>query len=525
MARRARLLTTAIACCAALTLGAACGGGDDTSAGPTASGPTGAPVQGGTAQVLQIREPSSMDPVTMTNAWQISGFVGNALYGTLMVNDEKTDELSYTMAESFDTTDQGATFTLKLRPGLLFSDGTPLDAEAVKVNWDRHRDPANASPYLSEASLVAAIEVVDATTLTVKMKAPTPSFPRAMLTTSMNWIASPAALAKGKDSFDRNPVGAGPYTLKSWTRQDRIELTRNTRYHDAPRPYLDTITVRTSNDASQRYNTLVSGGADVVIETNADSLDKAADAGYTTDVTPLNGGLFLAMNMRKAPFDDLRARQAIAAAIDMDTLNLAVYNGAGKTVDTLFSDSSPLYVDAPLRRTDKATAQRLFDELAAEGKPVEFTFTAYTTSEMKDTAENIQAQLSAYKNVKVNIRVVDFPEATKLGMAGDFDMLVWSSSFVDPDPRVWTAFRSDSRGNFPGVDDPQLDEALATGRTATDTATRKAAYETFQQRLIALVPGVFTVRANPGLMAAEDVGGVTQYGLGSLLPDRLWIRK
>lgn len=531
MIRRGRLLATAAACCAVLAFGTACGGESGSTTAPGTGGtggpggPGGEPVAGGTAQVMQIREPSSMDPVTMTNAWQISGFLGNALYGTLLINDTRTDEIHYTMAESFASIDNGAAFTLRLRPGLLFSDGTPLDAAAVKVNWDRHRDPVLASPYLPEASLIAATEVVDATTLAVRMTEPVPSFPRALLTTSMNWIASPAALAGDRAAFDRAPVGAGPYTLKSWTRQDRIQLTRNARYWDAPRPYLDEITIRTSNDAGQRYNTLVSDGADIVIETNADSLARAAEAGYTTDVTPLSGGLFLAMNMRRPPFDDLRARRAVAAAIDLEAFDLAVYNGAATIVDTLFSETSPLHVDTPLRRADRALAQRLFDELAAEGTPVSFTFTGYNTSEMKDTAENIQAQLSSFDNVTVDVRAVDFAENTRLATTHDFDMLVWSSSFIDPDPRVWTTFRSDSRGNFPGVDDDQLDAALRTGRTATATEQRRAAYGTFQDRLVALVPGVFTVRVNPGVMAAQDVGGVTQYGLGSLLPERLWITR
>ncbi|SQD95382.1 ABC peptide transporter, substrate binding component [Parafrankia sp. Ea1.12] len=526
MFRREKLLTAVIACCVALAVGA-CGGGDGsstTTGTTTATGPTGEPVAGGSLRVMQLSEPRSMDPVTMTNAWQVNAFVGNALYGTLMTNDEHTGEIRYAMAESFATADKGAAFELKLRPGLTFTDGTTLDAAAVKFNWDRHRDPAMASPYLPEASLIAATDVVDATTLKVTMTEPVPSFPAAMLTTSMNWIASPTALRKGKASFDAKPVGAGPYTLRTWTRQDRIELAKNPGYWDAPRPYLDGITIRTSNDSSQRYNTLISGGADVVIDTNADSVAKAGKAGYSTDVTPLSGGLFLAMNMRRAPFDDLRARQAIAAAVDLDALNLAVYNGAAQTADTLFTKSSPFYSDKPLRTYDRARAQRLFDELAADGKPVTFTFTSFTSSEIRDTTENVQAQLSSYENVKVQVRVVDFSEYPKIQASNDFDMVVWSANFIDPDPRMWTVFRSDSRGNFPGVKDERIDAALKAGRTGTTEQERKAAYATLQERLTALVPAVFTVRVNPSVMAARNVGGITQYGLGSLLPEPLWLQ-
>ena len=525
MIRRTRLVATSLLAGVALLLGACGGGDDDSSAAPAPAGATGEPVAGGSARVLQANDPRSLDPVTLVNAWQLNAFVGNALYGTLMTNDVNTGEIQYQMAESFTTEDGGSTFTVKLRPGLQFSDGTPLNAEAVKFNWERHKDPANGSGYLPEASLIASMEAVDDTTLKLTMTEPVPNFPSALLTTSMNWIASPAALEKGAEAFNANPVGAGPYTLKSWTRQDKIELVRNPKYWDAPRPYLDEIVVRTSNDTGQRYNSLVSGGADVIIETNSDNIAKAQEAGYPTDVVPLNGGLFLAMNMDRAPFDDLRARQAVAAALDLESLNLTVYNGTATIAKTLFNEASPFYSDKPLWKPDKELAQRLFDELAAEGKPVNFKFTSFPSPEMRDIAEAVQTQLSAFKNVKVEIEVVEFAKSYELQANRGFDMLVWSASFIDPDPRMAAAFRSGSSGNFPGIADEELDKALDAGRTALTLEERKAAYDTVQQRLIDLVPGIYLVRANPGVMAGKNVGGLVQYGLGSLLPEQLWIQK
>ncbi|MCK9929804.1 ABC transporter substrate-binding protein [Frankia sp. Mgl5] len=521
MIRRARLLTTAVVCATALALGACGGGGGDTDPSVGASG---APVAGGHGRILTLGEPRSLDPAAMGNAYASSGVIGNALYGTLMTSDD-TGKIQYQMAESFTTTDNGKTFTLKLRRGLVFSDNTPLNAEAVKFNWDRIKDPVTGGTNRSEASEIASSEVVDDVTLKVALTSTVPKYAQSVLASTMNWIASPAALRQGQQAFDAKPIGAGPFTLVSWTRQAAMELVKNPRYWDAPKPYLDRLTLRPALDASQRYNTVLTGGADVAIESNPVNVDKAAQEGLSTNVMQLGGGLFMAMNTRRAPFDDVRARQAVSVALDLDALNLAVYNGAGTPVDTLFTKNSPFYSDTPLREQDKATAQRLFDELAADGKPLAFTFSSAPTTENRTTAENIQAQLSSFNNVKVNVKIIEVAELVALRTTHDFDAIVSSAFFQDPEPRLWTTFSGSSAANLPGIDDPALNDALLAARTASTDQERKAAYGTVQRRLTELAPGVFYSRAEPSAIAGEKVGGLVQYGLGSLRPEELWIQK
>ncbi|SQD98614.1 Extracellular solute-binding protein family 5 [Parafrankia sp. Ea1.12] len=520
MRRRTRLLATAVTCCAALLLGACGGGGDSTS--PSA-GASGKPVAGGHGRILTLSDLRSLDPGTIGNAYASTGVVGNALYGTLMTNDE-AGEIRYQMAESFTTTDNGRTFTLKLRPGLVFSDGTPLNAEAVKFNWDRVKDPATGSPHRSEASMIASTEVVDDVTLTATMVTQVPKYAQSVVTSSLNWIASPAALRKGAAAFDATPIGAGPFTLQSWTRQAEIRLVKNPRYWDAPKPYLDGITMRAVLDSDQRYNTLISDGADVAVETNWINLAKAEKAGLPTDLLPLSGGYFIALNTRREPFNDIRARQAVAAALDIDALNLAAYNGTGTPVDTLFSKASPFYSDTPLRKADKATAQRLFDELAAEGKPVSFTFSTYPSSENRAIAENVQAQLGSFKNVKVEVATVDY-RIGAMRTTHDFDAIVSAAAFQDPEPRLLANFTGNSPANMPGLVDPELDRNLLAGRTGTSLEQRKAAYDAAQARLTEAMPAIFLTRSAPAVITGKNVGGIVQYGTGSLLPEDLWIAK
>ncbi|ABW09924.1 extracellular solute-binding protein family 5 [Parafrankia sp. EAN1pec] len=519
--RKRRFLTPAVAGLVTLVL-AACGGGSGSSPSTPA---TGEPIPGGKATVLMLSDPTTLDPARLGNAYAITPVLGNALYGTLLTDDKKTGEIQYSLIESFETTDQGATFTLKLRPDLVFSDSTPFDAEAVKFNWDRMRDPATGSTSIAEASMIKAIKVVDDVVLEVTMATPVPSYAYSILTSSMNWVASPTALRKGAEAFNENPIGAGPFTLQRWNRQATIELIKNPRYWDAPKPYLDGLTLRAATDSGQRLNTVVSGGADVAVDSNWLNIAKAREQGLTVDLQELNGGILIALNMRRAPFDDIRARRAVSAALDLDALNLAVYSGEGKMVDTLFTKGSLFYSDTPLRKHDKETAQRLFDELAADGKPVSFTFSAYPTTENRTTAENIQAQLGAFRNVKVEIATVDFSQLAKVRSQHDFDMIVSGGFFRDPEPGLWTAFHSSSVANQTGVDDPTLNEALLAGRTEITQEAREKAYATVQQQLTDLVPVIYLARVAPSAIANTNVGGVIQYGNGSLRPEELWIKK
>lgn len=523
MIRTRRSLSLAAACAAALVLSACGGGGSGSpSKGPATAGE---PVSGGSARVLQLSEQSGMDPALLANQWAVNAFIGNALYGTLMVDDVATGEIRYKMATSFATKDEGKTFELKLREGLTFSDGTPLDAAAVKFNWDRLGDPATGAFAFPEASLIASTTVVDPVTLKVTLVEAIPHYAQAVLTTALNWIASPKALQAGRKAFDAKPVGAGPYTLTKWARQDSVVLARNTRYYVKTKPYLDTITVRTALDGKQRLDTMTTGGADVAIEGAWENIAKAKDADLPTDVVPLNGGLSLTMNTRRAPFDDIRARQAIAAALDMKAMNQSAFNGTGKAADTLFDKTSPFYEDIELARADKTKAQTLFDELAAEGKPVSFTFKTFPSSDNRVVAESVQTQLSQFKNVKVDVKVIDYADNAALRTKFDFDMVVSSALFADPEVWLLSTFQGGSSRNMSGIDDKELTAALLQGRRAAGEAERKTAYRTVQERLAALVPVVFYSRAAPAAVTGKNVHGVVQYGGGSLLPEELWIQR
>lgn len=501
-----------------------CGSGDTAEAGEN-TGATGEPVPGGELVALQLSEPRSLDPAALSNTWAHHPLVGNALYGTLMTNDPMTLEVDFGLAEGFTTDDGGKTFTLTVRPDLTFTDGTPFDAAAVQYNWQRLADPATGSNGIRQAAQIENYEVLDPTSLKITLVEPNPHFAQGIIANALNWIASPAALEQGQTAFDANPVGAGPFVLDSWTRQSEVVLTKNPDYWDAPKPHLDRLVIRATGDAPQRLNAITTGAADLSLESNWSNLARAEDAGLQTHVAEAGGGQMFALNLRRAPFDDERARRAVALALDLDSLNTVVYNGDGVVPTSLFAESSALYTDVEWPSSDTERAQQLFDELAAEGKPVSFTFLSYPTHDSRVAGETIQAQLGAFDNVDVQVEVLDYAQATARSNARDFDMMVSSAVVQDPDYMLWTAFHSRSPGNFTGVADPALDAALDRGRVSESVEDRKAAYAEAEERIVELTPAIFYIAAAPSVMAAPEVGGIDLYTLGSPLPEELWIEE
>jgi peptide/nickel transport system substrate-binding protein len=143
----------------------------------------------------------------------------------------------------------------------------------------------------------------------------------------------------------------------------------------------------------------------------------------------------------------------------------------------------------------------------------------------KALGEAIQTQLSTLNNVKVDVRTIDLAQVGQIMAKKDYDTLVSTVAFSDPEPRLWSSLHSASAGNTSGIKDPEMDAALEAGRMATDPAERTEAYETVQKRLAELNPVIFYTRAAPGVIANGNVGGIQQYGMGSVLPETLWIQK
>lgn len=517
--RRRRRMLVGASLVLGMVLMAACGGTEDSSEKSTAA-PTGEPRTGGVLRAMAVTEPRTLDPATIVNAVGFGELVANSLYGTLVHNHPDSGALVFDLAEAMESPDGGTTWTLTLRPDIEFSDGSPLNAEAVRYNWQRAANPEVGSTFGGTVAAIVDYDVVDETTLTVTLAEPQANFPASLVTNGMVWIASPAALERGVTSFDENPVGAGPFELKSWSRGGQIELVRNKNYHEHGKPYLDGITLSTVADASQRVDSVIAGDTDLVPSETAQLRTKAAQSDLQVHQPTINGGDIIAFNTQKPPFDDVRARQAVSMAIDMDVLDDVLNQGDGEVMDTLFGEDQPFYAEVALRETDTERAQELFDELAAEGKPVAFTISAGVNAQH---GEAIQTQLRDFENVEVEIDKIEVNETTVRLMDGNFQALTVGTAFIDPDAWAYSWFHSESPVNPGKLKDDKTDSLVEEARTVSDPAVRKEKWTSFQEMLAEQVPFLWTVRPERYYVAGPGVGGITSYGMASMLTADLWL--
>ncbi|ABW12866.1 extracellular solute-binding protein family 5 [Parafrankia sp. EAN1pec] len=495
-----RLRTAAAAALAALAVStvAACGGS-------TAADGTAPAAQGGTLTVLWPAEPLDLSTDSGFGLQMISGSIERLAVYDALVAITPAAELDYRLATSLDS-DDSLTWTLRLREGLRFSDGTPLDAAAVRDNWTLLADPARKSPSAKIAQRIGSFTIVDPTTLRITLKEADGQFPRLVAQTPLTFIGSPTALRAKGDGFKTAPVGAGAFTVREWLRNDHLTLVRNPT--SSVQAHYDTIVVKSVPDETQRYNTLLAGGADIAFSANLRTGITAVAAGLVTEKAFSDGGLNLLFNITKAPFDDIRARRAVSYALDAQALNKALFDGTAAVPSSFLRDDSPLHSDVPLPRPDRAKAQALFDELAAAGKPVQFTI--ISPLNFSNVAEWVQSSLGGFRNVSVK---VDAMAQTLPVLQGGFQAtLTGTPRFVDPYPQLALNLGTGGPSNYGKFSDPALDAALREGQQSRDTAVRVRAYETAQRIIAEQLPLAGPLYRLPG----QYLHASTAFGTGKL---------
>src|SRR3954471_19837245 len=232
-----------------------------------------------------------------------------AIFDTLVGLDDNGKPVPK-LASSWTHSDDFKTWTFKLRQGVKFHDGTPFNAEAFNATFDRKRDPANKCRCAFYIAAVKDVQAPDEYTVVYNLTDPSVNFP-AILTiqSSNNAVQSPTAWKTKGDDYNRNPVGTGPYILKSWTAGDRMVLEKNPNYWDKDKIYLDRIVLKPLPDAQSRFASLQSGEADLVWddEYDADNIQRAQkDSKLTVHTYTGSGAAVYAMNTKTPPFDDVR---------------------------------------------------------------------------------------------------------------------------------------------------------------------------------------------------------------------------
>ncbi|MGZ5871256.1 MAG: ABC transporter substrate-binding protein [Bradyrhizobium sp.] len=441
------------------------------------AGAANAQKQGGSITVGLELDIPGFDPLKVGVFDTAAETAAAAIFDTLVALDDK-GEVQPKLALSWTHADDFKTWTFKLRPGVKFQDGTPFNAEAVKANFDRQKDPANKCRCAFYIAGTHDVQALDELTVVYNLNEPAVNLP-ALLTTqsSNNVVQSPTAWKTKGDDYNRNPVGTGPYILKSWIAGDRMVLERNPDYWNKGHPYLDRIVLKPLPDAQSRFASLQSGEADIVWddEYDADNIQKAQkDPKMTVHTYAGSGAAVYAFNTKVAPFDDVRVRRALVMAIDRKKMSQAITNGLARPASNPYGDGSWVRCkDDGALPNDVEKAKALIKDY---GKPVDFKMIVTATPRGRTIGQVLQ---QFWKQVGANMEIEQIDQATIVPRAfmRQFQLTPWRIiDLADPDVQMYANFHTGSPVNLASYSNPELDKLLEHARTTANVEKRTEDY-------------------------------------------------
>jgi peptide/nickel transport system substrate-binding protein len=431
-----------------------------------------------TLRIGLAQDPDILDPsIARTYVGRI---VFSALCDKLFDIDENLNIVPQ-LALSYETSTDGKEITIRLRPGVKFHDGEPLDAEAAKFSIERHMT-LPTSFRKSELTSIDHVEVVDP--LTIRLVLKTPFSPLiTLLTDRSGMMVSPKAAKEAGDKFGLHPVCAGPYKFVERVAQDRIVLEKFADYWDKDHVSIDKIVYLPVVDASVRLTNLKSGSLDLIERLLAtDIRDVRSDPRLVLSIAPSLGYVGLIVNIAidkdKGPLSRLeKVRQALEWSIDRNALNQVVFNGEFTPGNQWVGPERPYYQKAfPVPKRDIEKANALLKE-AGVTPPVTVNLLVSQGSEEQAVAQVLQS-MTAEAGFDLKISVVELATSFRERLAGNFQIALsdWSGR-VDPDGNCYAFLHTRDPQNDGGYSDPETDRLMDEARLTSDPVQRKTIYE------------------------------------------------
>ncbi|WP_138467766.1 ABC transporter substrate-binding protein [Poseidonocella sp. HB161398] len=430
----------------------------------------------------------TLDPHRATSTLSLQ--VWSLIYDTLLATDA-TGAPVPNLAESWEVSEDGLRYTFHLAEGVMCHDGTPLDANDVKYTVERAFDAQNPSVTQASWGPITAAEAVDPLTVKLTLSSPFVALIPFLADSFSSILCDTNAEAEGFGTSAA--IGSGPWMLDSWTKGDRIVLSRNPAYvnhgklaENPGAPYMDRLVVTTVPEPQTRLAGLKTGAIQIA-EPPLDDVPALQESGELKIAIAENTGqnVFWEFALHRAPFDDQRVREAVARATDVDTALMLIYG------DLSIPEQCPIsrgvfgndqeFCAAHRAQYDPEAAKALLAEAGGWGpdNPLEVNMLVWTGGKRDRLAEVFQAQL-AEVGIKANIQMMDIgtmnarvrqENETPDGI-GSMDMMTWS--WYDPDIlyALWH-----SPGAYRGYTSPELDAMLEKTRVLADPDERKAAVE------------------------------------------------
>lgn len=478
----------------------------------------GEPKSGGTLEVVDYGEARSLDPTKTIPNGAVGGSAMAAIYDVLMKYDVANDSYVPLLAKALESKDD-TTWTLTLRDGVKFSDGTALDADAVIASIEYYTANRGFNTLLL-ATNIADMKATDPKTVTFTLRKPWANFP-SMLAQGPGMILAPAAIKNGPDGF--KPIGAGPFTYENYKPAEELTLVRNEKYFGGAAP-LDKLRFTWIQADQAKMDSLKGGSSDLINIRTTNVLEQARKDGYAGIMNPAGAGSIVWINSREGrPGSDVRIRQAINLAMDPQTYVNRALKGAGNATRNIFSPAFGYFKDVELPETDLEKAKALVAEAKKDGADTSLTYLGQSDQTSRTGAVTIEAQLESV-GLDVTIETVsDVSEQTaRIYGTHDFDLAMGAMS-IGEDPYMSFANNvvSTSPANPSGFASKKMDALVDTlqANTPADSVDTLAEINQLWQEE---VPGV--VLTSGGFFAPwnEDVHGVEPTGVNILLFHKAW---
>ena len=441
---------------------------------------------------------TTLDPYDANDT--LSQAVAKSFYQGLFGFD-KDMKLVNVLAESYQASSDGLTYTIKLRPGVKFQDGTDFNAEAVKVNLDRASNPDNHLKRYNLFKYIATTEVVDPSTVKITLKQPFSAFINNLAHPAAVMI-SPTALKKYGKDIGFHPVGTGPYTFDTWNQTDFVKVKKWSGYWKPGYPKLDSITWRPVVDNNTRAAMLQTGEASFAFPVPLEQA-KLLQGNSKLDVvtTPSIMQRYISLNVTQKPFDNPKVREALEYAINRQALAKVAFAGYATPATGIVPPRIDFAQSYPAIKYDPAKARELLKEA---GYPNGFETTLWS-SHNHSTAQKVlqftQQQL-AQVGVKVKVTAMDAGQrAAEVESKGQKESGVrmfytgWSASTGEADWALTPLFATSSWPpaifNTAFYSNPQVDKDLTDALATTDRAEKQKLYQDAQDRIWADAPWIF----------------------------------
>lgn len=527
-ARASRRRTAAVLVALGLAAAACGGGGDDGDASrePTEA-PERSPRKGGELTMATESGVASLEPGVA--AQPADKVITLGIFDPLMTYED--GELVPFLAESLEPNDDLTTYEMSLRPDVTFHDGTPLDADAVVKHFDRLKDPATQCPCQALVSIIESMEVPDGgdgLAVTFHLTDPSVAFAD-LLAGSSGYVESPTAVAALGADFKNKPVGTGPFRLTEFTPGERVVLTAYEGYWGEDEdgiqlPYLDKLTIVPIPDSGQRVTALETGRIDLFQTADSKTVAQAERKGFAAQKISGSSSTVLLFNNAKAPFDDVRARQAVAYAMDKDLLNQRLYDGVREPSYSAFATDSPYFEeDAQSPRFDLAKAKQLVQDLGG----LQFTIDCIPTPEADGILQLVK-QMGEAAGMKITLKTQEQGAYVNriFSKAGDYEAACFRTAhFIEPD--AWRpGLTTGDTANVVFYSNPEVDRLLDEARQTADVDRRKDLYGQAQVITAKEVPALTTLYDLFGNVYDADVVGPPPPGeansLGAIKPGLLY---